>query len=133
MASKDSSSTTSELNFIGRGTIIDGNIKTESSIRVDGAIKGKLICKNTVTVGDGGRIEGDVQAVNAIIGGKIKGKIIVSEKLVLESKSSLVGELKAKKLIIDEGSVFEGTSDMGVSQQPAQVKTMPASSEGASQ
>ena len=133
MASKDSSSTTSELNFIGRGTIIDGNIKTESSIRVDGAIKGKLICKNTVTVGDGGRIEGDVQAVNAIIGGKIKGKIIVSEKLVLESKSSLVGELKAKKLIIDEGSVFEGTSDMGVSQQPAQVKTMPTSSEGRSQ
>ena len=133
MASKDSSSTTSELNFIGRGTIIDGNIKTESSIRVDGAIKGKLICKNTVTVGDGGRIEGDVQAVNAIIGGKIKGKIIVSEKLVLESKSSLVGELKAKKLIIDEGSVFEGTSDMGVSQQPAQVKTMPPSSEGRSQ
>jgi len=133
VASKDSSSTTSELNFIGRGTIIDGNIKTESSIRVDGAIKGKLICKNTVTVGDGGRIEGDVQAVNAIIGGKIKGKIIVSEKLVLESKSSLVGELKAKKLIIDEGSVFEGTSDMGVSQQPAQVKTMPPSSEGRSQ
>lgn len=133
MASKDSSSTTSELNFIGRGTIIDGNVKTESSIRVDGAIKGKLICKNTVTVGDGGRIDGDVQAVNAIIGGKIKGKIIVSEKLVLESKSSLVGELKAKKLIIDEGSVFEGTSDMGVSQQPAQIKTMPASSQGTSQ
>ena len=133
MAAKDSSGTTSELNFIGRGTIIDGNIKTESSIRVDGAIKGKLICKNTVTVGDGGRIEGDVQAVNAIIGGKIKGKIIVSEKLVLESKSSLVGELKAKKLIIDEGSVFEGTSDMGVSQQPAQIKTMPGSAESTSQ
>ena len=131
MALKDSSSTTTELNFIGRGTIIDGNIKTESSIRVDGAIKGKLICKNTVTVGDGGRIEGDVQAVNAIVGGKIKGKIIVSEKLVLESKSSLVGELKAKKLIIDEGSVFEGTSDMGVSQANA-VKSPTPTAEGTS-
>ena len=131
MGSKDSSSTTTELNFIGRGTIIDGNIKTESSIRVDGAIKGKLICKNTITVGDGGRIEGDIQAVNAIIGGKIKGKIIVSEKLVLESKSSLVGELKAKKLIIDEGSVFEGTSDMGVS-QPVPIKPTPSSPESTS-
>jgi len=130
---KDSTGTNTELNFIGRGTIIDGNIKTESSIRVDGAIKGKLICKNTVTVGDGGRIEGDVQAVNAIIGGKIKGKIIVSEKLVLESKSSLVGELKAKKLIIDEGSVFEGTSDMGVSQQVAPAKPTSASAEGPAQ
>lgn len=132
MALKDSSSTTTELNFIGRGTIIDGNVKTESSIRIDGTIKGKLICKNTVTVGDGGRIEGDVQAVNAIIGGHIKGKIIVNEKLVLESKSSLVGELKAKKLIIDEGSVFEGTSDMGVS-QTAPVKTTPATPAGTSQ
>ena len=134
MALKDNSSTATELNFIGKGTIIDGNIKTDSSIRVDGAIKGKLICKNTVTVGDGGRIEGDIQAVNAIIGGQIKGKIIVSEKLVLESKSSLVGELKAKKLIIDEGSVFEGTSDMGVSQSaPAAVKPASASAESASQ
>jgi len=132
VALKDSSSTTTELNFIGRGTIIDGNVKTESSIRIDGTIKGKLICKNTVTVGDGGRIEGDVQAVNAIIGGHIKGKIIVNEKLVLESKSSLVGELKAKKLIIDEGSVFEGTSDMGVS-QTAPVKTTPATPAGTSQ
>jgi cytoskeletal protein CcmA (bactofilin family) len=133
VALKDSSSSATELNFIGKGTIIDGNIKTESSIRVDGAIKGKLICKNTVTVGDEGRIEGDIQAVNAIIGGKIKGKIIVSEKLVLESRSSLVGELKAKKLIIDEGSVFEGTSDMGVSQAAPAAKPNPASPEGASQ
>ena len=129
MASKDNSSTATELNFIGRGTVIDGNVKTESSIRVDGAIKGKLICKNTVTVGDGGRIEGDIQAVNAIVGGKIKGKIIVSEKLVLESKSSLIGELKAKKLIIDEGSVFEGTSDMGVSQPVNPVKPTPSGPE----
>lgn len=130
MGSKDNSGTNTELNFIGRGTIIDGNIKTESSIRVDGAIKGKVICKNTVTVGGGGRIEGDIQAVNAIIGGKVKGKIIVSEKLVLESKSSLVGELKAKKLIIDEGSVFEGTSDMGVSQPgQASIKPSPTSPE----
>lgn len=131
MALKDSSSTTTELNFIGRGTTIDGNIKTESSIRVDGSIKGKLICKNTVTVGAGGVIEGDIQAVNAIIGGRIKGKIIVNEKLVLESKSSLIGELKAKKLIIDEGSVFEGTSDMGVSQS-APVKSAPSTPESTS-
>ena len=102
-----------ELNFIGKGTVVKGNVITESSIRVDGKIKGSLSCKNTLTIGENGEIDGDVEAANAIVGGKIKGKVIVTEKLVLEAKSSLRGELKAKKLIIDEGATFDGTSDMG--------------------
>ncbi len=119
----DSSST--ELNFLGGGTKVEGTVRTENSVRIDGALKGKLICKNTLTVGINGVIEGEVQAKNAIIGGKIEGKIKVAEKLVLEAKSKLVGELKANKLIIDEGAVFEGTSNMGVQAEmkPPEVKT----------
>ena len=124
MAIKSGSSegVSAELNFIGKGTVVEGNVSTESSIRVDGRIKGSLNCKNTLTVGENGEIEGDVKATNAIIGGRIKGKVIVQEKLVLESKSSLHGELKAKKLIIDEGATFDGTSNMGVEKtsQPVQ-------------
>jgi len=120
MALKGSSaSNATELNFIGKGTHIDGNIKTASSIRIDGSIKGTLICKNTVTIGENGAIEGDVEAINAIVGGRVQGRVIVSEKLVLEAKSSLTGELKAKKLIIDEGAVFEGTSSMGATSTEA--------------
>lgn len=129
MADKNTTPNTTDLNLIGKGTIIEGNITTESSIRVDGGIKGKLICKNTVTVGQTGRIQGDVEAMNAIISGKVKGKIIVSEKLVLEGKASLIGELKAKKLIIDEGSIFEGTSDMGASQSTGPSKQTAAAAE----
>ena len=106
----DASST--ELNFFGSGTRLEGTVHTESSVRVDGTIKGKLICKNTLTVGVNGEIDGEVEAKNAIIGGKIKGKIIVNEKLVLESKAVLIGDLKASKLIIDEGAIFDGTSLM---------------------
>jgi cytoskeletal protein CcmA (bactofilin family) len=110
-----------ELNFIGKGTIITGDIQTSSNLRVDGKVKGKVVCKNTLTIGEGGIIEGDIQANNAIIGGKINGKIVVNEKLELETRSSLIGELKAKKLIIDEGAVFDGTSTMS-----AEAKSAPA-------
>ena len=102
-----------ELNFLGSSTYVEGIIKTDSSVRVDGIIKGKLVCKNTLTVGVNGQIEGEIEAKNAIIGGKINGKIKVAEKLVMESKSALMGEIKASKLIIDEGAIFEGTSKMG--------------------
>ena len=107
-------SVSTELNFLGSGTKVEGTIRSDNSVRVDGKLKGKLICKNTLTVGINGSIEGEVEAKNAIIGGEINGKIKVAEKLVLEAKSKLIGELKASKLIIDEGAVFEGTSTMGV-------------------
>ena len=115
MASKENGaeSSSTELNFLGGGTVVEGTIRANNSVRVDGRIKGKLICKNTLTIGINGEIEGDIEAKNAIIGGKIKGKIKVSEKLVLEAKSVLIGDLKASKLLIDDGAVFEGTSDMG--------------------
>jgi len=106
-----------ELNFLGGGTVVEGTIKTDHSVRIDGILKGKLICKKTLTVGVNGEIEGEIEAKNAIIGGKIHGKIKVAEKLVLESKSTLIGELKASKLLIDEGAVFEGTSKMGIKDQ----------------
>ncbi len=115
MAFKSNTETGStELNFIGKGTYVNGEIITESSLRVDGKVKGKIVCKKTLTIGEGGEVEGEVQATNAIVGGKVNGKLYISQKLVLESKSSLIGELKASKLIIDEGAVFQGTSDMGV-------------------
>jgi cytoskeletal protein CcmA (bactofilin family) len=119
LALKDSSLSTSstEINLLGTGTVVEGTIRAESSVRVDGKITGKLICKNTLTIGANGDVEGEVQAKNAIVGGKINGKIRVAEKLVLESKSVLIGELKASKLIIEEGAVFEGTSNMGKKEQ----------------
>ncbi len=102
-----------ELNLIGKGTRLEGDIYTDSNIRIDGSVKGKVICKNTLTVGENGEIKGEIEAANAIIGGKIEGKLSVKEKLVLESKSSFVGELKARRLIVDEGAMFDGTSNMG--------------------
>ncbi|HED11926.1 MAG TPA: polymer-forming cytoskeletal protein [Caldithrix abyssi] len=126
MGLKNNSSTQStELNFIGKGTHIEGNVTTSSSIRIDGSIKGTLNCKNTVTIGESGKVEGDIQAQNAIIGGQVQGRVVVLEKLVLENKSSLVGELQAKKLIIDEGAVFDGTSAMGA-QKPLSTSTASA-------
>jgi len=119
-------SSSTELNFLGGGTVVEGTIRANNSVRVDGRIKGKLICKNTLTIGINGEIEGDIEAKNAIIGGKIKGKIKVAEKLVLEAKSILIGDLKASKLLIDEGAVFEGTSDMGKKEE-SEVDSKPIS------
>jgi cytoskeletal protein CcmA (bactofilin family) len=123
----DEGVSSTELNFLGAGMVIEGTIRAENNVRIDGKLKGKLICKNTLTVGINGEIEGEVEAKNAIVGGKIRGKVRIGEKLVLESRSVLIGELTATKLVIDDGAIFEGSSDMGQKSnvQPVNVKTEP--------
>jgi cytoskeletal protein CcmA (bactofilin family) len=113
---------TNELNLIGLGTFVDGTIETKGSLRIDGRVKGAVKTGETLTIGGKGEVSGEIQARMAVVGGKIEGDIRVEEKLVLEANSVLIGNLKAKKLVIDEGALFQGKSEMGA---PKSGKTAP--------
>ncbi len=106
-----------ELNFLGTGTYVEGTVETKGSLRIDGRVKGAVKAGDTLTIGAKGEVAGEVNARMAVIGGRIEGDIKVEEKLVLEANSVIVGNLKAKKLVIDEGAIFQGKSDMGAQKQ----------------
>lgn len=99
--------------IIGKGTFLDGTVKVQNSLRVDGRIKGKVTTSDSLVVGKEGEIEGEISVKNAVIGGKVRGKVHASGKVVLEGHSSFQGELKVAKLVIDEGAIFEGVCTMG--------------------
>ncbi len=101
--------------IVGKGTYFEGALKVQSSIRVDGKLKGRLTTGESLVVGKEGEIDGEVAVKNAIIGGKVRGKIHASGRIVLEEKSLFHGELKTAKLVINEGAVFEGVCSMGQS------------------
>ncbi len=110
-AASDNQSGTN-LNLIGRGTVIVGGITASSSIRIEGEIKGKVVCHDLVTIGSSGTVEGDVDAKNIIVGGKVIGNLSAQDKLVLETRSSVNGDVRARRLVIDEGALFEGRCAM---------------------
>ncbi len=116
-----------EMNFIGKGTYVEGQIVAESNLRIDGKVKGKVITKNLLTIGPHGEIDGEIQAKDAVVGGKIKGIVKIANKIELESKAQLIGDLKTKVLVIDEGAVFHGNSVMGEQSAdagiPGQIKS----------
>jgi cytoskeletal protein CcmA (bactofilin family) len=102
-----------ELNtIIGKGTVVEGSISVQNSLRVDGRINGNLSTTESVVVGKDGEINGEVRVGNAVIGGRIEGKVIAKGKVVLESKSFFRGEMKTSKLVIDEGAFFDGNCMM---------------------
>lgn len=106
--------------IIGKGSSIDGTLKVESTLRVDGRVKGNVTTSESLVIGKEGNINGEVVVRNAILGGKLKGKLTAAGKVVLESRSVFRGELKTSKLVIDEGAIFEGNCSM--SSEPAVEK-----------
>lgn len=107
----------SGLNTLVKGTSVEGNISAENDFRVDGKIKGTLTCKAKVIIGPGGIIEGEVRCQNAMIEGRLDGKIVVSELLNVRETAKINGDVKTNKLIVQAGAEFNVTCVMG-DQQP---------------
>ncbi|MFC1477513.1 polymer-forming cytoskeletal protein [candidate division KSB1 bacterium] len=115
-----------ELNtIIGKGSVIEGKINIKSSIRIDGKIKGDISSTGTVTVGGEGEVEGTITASSAIVGGRVRGKMIVKHKIILEKNSVLIGDLKTQKLNINEGAVFDGNCIMDDQNAPVKKVEKP--------
>lgn len=113
MFKKGGQSRGGELNtIIGKGSVFHGTIDIESSIRIDGTVKGKLNCANALIVGKTGLLEAEIKVKSATIGGKVIGSLTAAERVELESKSALLGDLKTRLLIIDEGAIFNGNCSM---------------------
>ena len=98
--------------IIGKGAMLTGDLEVKSSMRVDGHVKGNLKCGDTIIVGKDGKVEGEIVAKNAVIGGTVQGKIEATDRVVLEATAVFTGDLKAGKLVIDEGAVFDGQCSM---------------------
>ena len=101
------------INIIGAGTVIEGEIKSNGDIRIDGTIRGSVTSKAKVVVGSTGTIEGDVFCQNADISGVIKGKTTVMEMLFLKSPARINGDIQTGKLVVEVGASFTGNCSMG--------------------
>jgi cytoskeletal protein CcmA (bactofilin family) len=101
------------INRIVDGTIIKGDIRCESNIRIDGVFTGDLITKGRLVVGPSGKIEGTVICQNAEIEGHIKGKVQVQQLLTLKASAKIDGEIATDKLAIEPGANFSGSCSMG--------------------
>jgi len=95
------------------GTNIEGTVHAEKDIRIDGTMKGTLICKGKVIIGPTGTIIGDVQCENAVIEGTFDGILSVGEVLHVKETAKIEGDISTQKLIVQPGSIFNVKCKMG--------------------
>lgn len=98
--------------IIGKDTVFTGTLDVKGAIRVDGTVKGKVICTDTVTVGTTGYVEADLEGQIVVVAGKVVGNLTATEKLELQAKSDVEGDLKTKSLVVEQGAIFCGSCKM---------------------
>lgn len=116
-------------NSIVLDTHIEGTISTNHDIRVDGSIKGNLLSKGKVIIGENGKIEGEIKCENAIIEGYFKGIIHVDQLLIVLSTAKIDGDVYTQKLQVEPGAIFNVKCTMG-GQQIKVSKESPVGSAG---
>ena len=111
------------INRIVEGTVIEGVIKSESNLRIDGEFTGELITKGRLVVGPKGRVQGTVHCLCCDVEGTLEGEITVLELLAMKASSTVQGDLYYGQLSVEAGAKALGTFRMGVAEQKKPEKT----------
>lgn len=98
--------------IIGKDSVIEGTIEVQGGLRVDGIVRGTVSASDSLAVGDSGRVEADLASSIVVVGGKVSGNILAKDKVELQSKAEVEGDITTKNLIIEEGAVFHGRCNM---------------------
>jgi len=102
-----------DTTVISSGMKVEGRVSSSGSIRLDGTVQGDIDCQGNVTIGEQGKVFGKVDGLSITIGGKVEGEIKAKEKIILESKANLKGDIFTKILVVESGARFDGKSNMG--------------------
>jgi cytoskeletal protein CcmA (bactofilin family) len=92
---------------VGEGAILTGKVRGKS-LTVLGRVEGELQLEGRLQVGAGGRVAGKVRAGEVVVEGEIDGEVSASA-LTLSETARARGTFVAKRLVVKEGAVVEGT------------------------
>lgn len=100
-------------NIIGKGTILQGDIETFGNLRIEGKIIGNAKTKSKIALGQSSHVTGNILAQNAEVAGEVKGKIEVTDILILKPTAVIHGDIVTNKIIVESGATFNGGCKMG--------------------
>ena len=104
--------TSSSKNVLNSDVEIKGNIKFSGELTLDGKLEGEIHTDGTLQLGDSAVINGNINAQSVVVRGKVHGNISAREKIEIKSKAELFGDIRASKLVIEEGVTYVGKTEV---------------------
>lgn len=103
----------SVISIIGPGMTIVGDCETDGTVRIEGAVEGSVKAGKAVVIGKEGLVAGDIITQDAVISGRVEGKLVAASRLELQATCRIDGEVQTRRMQLEEGAVLNGNVLMG--------------------
>ena len=99
--------------YLGPDIEIEGTLRFESSVLIEGRFRGQIESENgTLVVGESAEVEADIRSGHITIRGKVKGSVTATQRVHLQDRGAFQGDLTTPSLQMDESVTFEGSCSM---------------------
>ncbi len=99
-------------NTLASDVEIKGTLKFAGELTFEGKLEGEIQTEGQLNLGDSAVITGNINAQSVIVRGKVNGNINAKEKIEIKAKAELFGDIRASKLVVEEGVTFVGRTEV---------------------
>ena len=107
---------------IGKSVTIKGEIHGNEPLIIEGTVEGRVQIETSVMIRDSGLVKADLDAANLNIAGGVVGNIAVKEKVEIVNGGYVVGDIRAPRVVINDGASVKGHIEMEVDPEKAQAR-----------
>jgi cytoskeletal protein CcmA (bactofilin family) len=93
---------------IGPSVRVDGNLRGDGDIVVEGEVKGSIKTKQQLRVGPGAKVKASIDAGSAQIAGQVSGNMKIKSELKASSSAQIHGDIEVKVLEVAAGASLNG-------------------------
>lgn len=97
---------------ISAGVTITGEIRTDADVVLDGKLVGNIFSSAKVIIGPQGFVEGNINAAETSISGRVQGNVTIEGLLSLKDKAEVRGDITASKIMMEPSITFNGRCTM---------------------
>jgi cytoskeletal protein CcmA (bactofilin family) len=106
---------------IGAQTRIKGELSGDEDVVVEGRVDGDIRIQRDLRIAAGGIVRAGVAARSVVVSGELHGDCSAEQRVEIQASGKLVGNIKAPRIVVAEGAVFRGNSDMSPDAQKARA------------
>ena len=98
---------------LGKSLAFQGELKGTEDLTLDGQFQGKIeLGDHSVVIGPHGEVRADIRAREIVIEGSVHGNLRARDRLQIRKTGSVVGDLVAARIVIEDGAYFKGSIDI---------------------
>jgi cytoskeletal protein CcmA (bactofilin family) len=111
--------------FLDKSVRLQGTIEFPGTFRLEGEVKGTIISSQTLMLGEGARVEGQIEGNHIMISGRFDGVIFAKGRVEIQAGGTVTGEIHTPCLVIESGGIFDGQCHMLAASEATKPLTIP--------